>query len=184
LERVPCINSQSTTGTFITSFLFILIIMAQALTAHAFTVDINVDLIRSTFNIQENENPVFILNRDTGEVIFGDGVTGEGLPSGTQNIVGTYRTNGEGEGNVLNAYIISHDGSSIFVPLSAFPVDDSEKSVLSFIVSGINYFTLEITGEGVNLTNVEFTPIPEPATMVLLGSGLLGLWGFRRKFKK
>jgi hypothetical protein len=26
--------------------------------------------------------------------------------------------------------------------------------------------------------------VPEPATMLLLGSGLLNLWGFRRKLKK
>lgn len=45
----------------------------------------------------------------------------------------------------------------------------------SVTIAGYSYFALD---------NLNVSPIPEPTTMLLLGAGLIGLAGFRRKFKK
>ena len=51
----------------------------------------------------------------------------------------------------------------------------------------VNVHFLPLTADNAESTfgfTASYTTIPESATMFLLGSGLLGLWGVRRKFKK
>lgn len=73
---------------------------------------------------------------------------------------------------------------------------DSPTLDLSFLTFNVpEDWCVTIYGVGVDLGNTIFvdnvsgrpcpgtTPVPEPSTMLLLGSGLLGLLGFRRKLK-
>jgi hypothetical protein len=58
------------------------------------------------------------------------------------------------------------------------PITAADLGVTSFNVVEISF------GGSAGLDNVNSTPVPEPATMLLLGTGLVGLVGFRKKFKK
>ena len=47
-----------------------------------------------------------------------------------------------------------------------------------------NLYAIDVVSGTQPTTIIEISPVPEPSTMLLLGAGLVGLIGFRRKFKK
>jgi hypothetical protein len=130
---------------------------------------------------ETSQDQAFILNRDTGEIAFGDGLRGSIPPSGAGGTAAAYRYGSESGGGFLNPFPISLDAIPVFIPLDDPSTNEAETGI-SFFLSGINSLRLRVVENGVWITAI--TPVPEPATMFLLASGLLGLAGLRRKFRK
>ncbi len=156
-----------------------IIILLQSIPAHALKIEVtHLDdfHFRTTLSdIVDVGGRVYVLDTETGEVTFGDGVQGERPPAGRPGI-GSYSVGGGADGSILQFFDLPADFGKI--PIPPEQVLDEHYSC---ILAGLRSLEFDVTRDGIAVTNAELAPVPEPSTFLLLGSGLIGLVALRKR---
>lgn len=159
------------------------------LTQNGTTVDVDVDLFGVNQFVKTGSVDFQAFKFNATGVVLGDITVNQNNPGQTL-AAQTGAFNGDGTGNFSFGIACTTCGggaSDAFSTDIVFHVANATIADLTAPNNLGNVFVADIIGSTGNTGPVDATTprgVPEPGTMLLLGSGLVGLIGFRRKFKQ
>ena len=148
---------------------------------YEYVMDLNFDTMKYDV-IQSTQNDGNIEYVKTGD----SGISG---PSGTSNVAWKYSSGGTVIGNNIALNYLYYNTANIGDGLQGYNGNEDHNIVtvnLGFLGAGTDFKVLNTMacGNDVVFGANSTAAVPEPATIFLLGSGLLGLFGYRKKFRK
>jgi len=120
-------------------------------------------------DIEQIDDRVYSLIRETGEVTFGDGISGARPPSGRSHVFAAYSY---GAGKIFNEFDLMETNYPLLIPVADLVDPEAKDTNINFVLVGVVAIKFELTADMLNIVATDITTVPLPPSLGLMALAL------------